>query len=61
VYLASHLWWVVENPQRGEEDPKNVSHLLSLYCNSQEYSQYLTALPRWKTGPRVPPTCPPCC
>lgn len=25
VYLASHLWWVVENPQRGEEDPKNVS------------------------------------
>ena len=25
VYLASHLWWVVENPQRGEEDPKDVS------------------------------------
>ncbi|KAH2992452.1 hypothetical protein KXV25_008449 [Aspergillus fumigatus] len=24
VYLASHLWWVVENPQRGEEDPKNL-------------------------------------
>jgi vacuolar protein sorting-associated protein 35 len=24
VYLASHLWWIVENPQR-EEDPKNVS------------------------------------
>ncbi|KAJ5561387.1 hypothetical protein N7461_000148 [Penicillium sp. DV-2018c] len=23
VYLASHLWWVVENPQRGEEDPKD--------------------------------------
>ncbi|KAF9889106.1 Vacuolar protein sorting-associated protein 35 [Aspergillus nanangensis] len=23
VYLASHLWWVVENPQR-EEDPKNL-------------------------------------
>lgn len=24
VYLASHLWWVVENPQRGEDDPKDV-------------------------------------
>lgn len=24
VYLASHLWWIVENPQR-EEDPQNVS------------------------------------
>ncbi|KAJ5722588.1 hypothetical protein N7488_000623 [Penicillium malachiteum] len=24
VYLASHLWWVVENPQRGEEDPKHL-------------------------------------
>ncbi|KAJ5808226.1 hypothetical protein N7474_009495 [Penicillium riverlandense] len=24
VYLASHLWWIVENPQRGEEDPKNL-------------------------------------
>jgi vacuolar protein sorting-associated protein 35 len=24
VYLASHLWWVVENPAR-EEDPKSVS------------------------------------
>lgn len=24
VYLASHLWWVVENSQR-EEDPKSVS------------------------------------
>ncbi|RDW86390.1 Vacuolar protein sorting-associated protein 35 [Aspergillus mulundensis] len=24
VYLASHLWWVIENPQRGDEDPKNL-------------------------------------
>ncbi|KAL4800493.1 vacuolar protein sorting-associated protein 35 [Aspergillus venezuelensis] len=24
VYLASHLWWVIENPHRGEEDPKNL-------------------------------------
>lgn len=25
VYLASHLWWAVENPARGEEDASNVS------------------------------------
>ena len=25
VYLASHLWWVVENPQRVDEDPQSVS------------------------------------
>ncbi|CAI7658554.1 unnamed protein product [Penicillium pancosmium] len=24
VYLASHLWWVVENPQREEEEPKDL-------------------------------------
>ncbi|MCJ1350547.1 MAG: Vacuolar protein sorting-associated protein 35 [Icmadophila ericetorum] len=24
VYLASHLWWAVENPARGEEDAKNL-------------------------------------
>jgi vacuolar protein sorting-associated protein 35 len=30
VYLASHLWWVVENPQRGEEDPKNVCQFFPL-------------------------------
>lgn len=24
VYLASHLWWAVEIPAKGEEDPKNV-------------------------------------
>ncbi|KAJ5141340.1 N amino acid transport system protein [Penicillium atrosanguineum] len=24
VYLASHLWWVVENPQRGDEDPQSL-------------------------------------
>ncbi|KAL4810443.1 vacuolar protein sorting-associated protein 35 [Aspergillus unguis] len=24
VYLASHLWWVIENPHRGEEDPKDL-------------------------------------
>jgi hypothetical protein len=25
VYLASHLWWGIEIPARGEEDPKDVS------------------------------------
>lgn len=25
VYLASHLWWAVEDPTKGEEDSKNVS------------------------------------
>ena len=25
VYLASHLWWAVEIPAKGEEDSKNVS------------------------------------
>ncbi|KAK2802691.1 Vacuolar protein sorting-associated protein 35 [Onygenales sp. PD_10] len=24
VYLASHLWWAVENPQKGEEDAKDL-------------------------------------
>lgn len=28
VYLASHLWWGIEIPARGEEDAKNVSWLL---------------------------------
>ena len=26
VYLASHLWWAVEIPSKGEEDSKNVSN-----------------------------------
>jgi vacuolar protein sorting-associated protein 35 len=33
VYLASHLWWAVENPHRGEEDAKNVRPILSLIKN----------------------------
>lgn len=28
VYLASHLWWAVEIQAKGEEDPKNVGHVL---------------------------------
>lgn len=32
VYLASHLWWAMENPARGEEDPKTVS-LIALDVN----------------------------
>lgn len=26
VYLASHLWWAIEIPGRGDEDPKDVSN-----------------------------------
>lgn len=62
VYLASHLWWVVENPMRGEEDPKNVSSTSipqpfrwtreSIMLTS---SPPTTALPRWEARPRVPP------
>ena len=36
VYLASHLWWEIEIPGRGEEDSKNVSYRLnftSSRCN----------------------------
>ena len=29
VYLASHLWWAVDIPAKGEEDAKNVGHLPS--------------------------------
>ena len=39
VYLASHLWWVVENPLR-EEDPKNVCRLF--YTNKLGYVYTLT-------------------
>jgi Vacuolar protein sorting-associated protein 35 len=31
VYLASHLWWGIEIPSRGEEDAKNVSGLPKAY------------------------------
>jgi vacuolar protein sorting-associated protein 35 len=35
VYLASHLWWGIEIPARGEEDAKNVSVLQILnFLNS---------------------------
>ena len=44
VYLASHLWWVVENPQRGEDDPKDVSSNLacpqSEPCANSNYQLY---------------------
>lgn len=38
VYLASHLWWAVENPQRGEEDPKNV-RLSRIFLNNKKKFQ----------------------
>lgn len=33
VYLASHLWWAVEIPAKGEEDSKNVRPLKTLHWN----------------------------
>lgn len=61
VYLASHLWWVIENPQRGEEDPQNVSsptHLTNMNTPSITNTS-ISALPRQQTRPRMPPTSPP--
>ena len=61
VYLASHLWWVVENSQREEEDPKDVSDLPppSPHCVYQRLQK--TALPRRQACTRVSPTGSPCC
>lgn len=57
VYLASHLWWVVENPQRGDEDPKDVGDdLLPLYFSKPQPTNILPALPRRQTRPRVSST-----
>ena len=36
VYLASHLWWAVEIPAKGEEDAKNV-HCKSCIDNSESW------------------------
>lgn len=49
VYLASHLWWVVENPQRGEEDAKNVRTPI-LYHN---FYRMLTMQQLYRDGKRV--------
>lgn len=48
VYLASHLWWVVENPQRGDEDATDVSDpsiSRSSHCVAP-FTHTTSALPR---------------
>lgn len=57
VYLASHLWWVVENSQR-EEDAGNVSFSLCILYNGNFPSNQSTAVPRRKACSRMPPTSP---
>lgn len=53
VYLASHLWWAVENPALGEEDSKDVSSLLH---GDNAQIPDLLALSRWETCSRMPTT-----
>jgi vacuolar protein sorting-associated protein 35 len=39
VYLASHLWWGIEIPSRGEEDAKNVSGMKDVsFSNTNGFS-----------------------
>jgi len=63
VYLASHLWWAIEIPGRGEEDSKDVSQAytileinLTLYhsstvmvnaCSSAYSAPYELQMPAW--------------
>jgi vacuolar protein sorting-associated protein 35 len=58
VYLASHLWWVVENSQR-EEDAANVSFFFFfLFAYLEIPSNQSTAVPRRKTCTGMSPTSP---
>jgi vacuolar protein sorting-associated protein 35 len=52
VYLASHLWWVIENPHRGEEDPKNVRLALKSILETHQVP-LTTALQLYRDGKRV--------
>jgi vacuolar protein sorting-associated protein 35 len=56
VYLASHLWWVVENSQK-EEDAANVSLSYRLY-NRNFFLTKSTAVSRRKACSRMPPASP---
>lgn len=59
VYLASHLWWVIENPQRGEEDPKDVCFYRFLLISPVRKLIEFPALPRRQACSRMPSTSPP--
>ena len=51
VYLASHLWWAIENPARDGEDTTTVSPTTSTIGQSD----LQIALPRWQACSRVSP------
>ena len=53
VYLASHLWWAVEIPAKGEEDSKNVSSQCPIDQIFEYMADIIPALPRRKAGPRM--------
>ena len=57
VYLASHLWWAVEIPAKGEEDSKNVGFQFSIGPTFECTADTTPALPRWEAGPRVSAAC----
>lgn len=57
VYLASHLWWAVEIPAKGEEDSKNVRYLFTTDHTLECMANVSPALPRWKAGSRVSAAC----
>ena len=52
VYLASHLWWAVEIPAKGEEDAKNV-RCKPCIDHSESWLISQTALSRWQARARV--------
>ena len=51
VYMASHLWWAVEIPSKGEEDSKDVRVLTAV---NQFVILTVPASPRWQTCSRMP-------
>lgn len=54
VYLASHLWWAVEKAERQEGD-KEVRRIFYIF-HLKDSTDTISALPRWQTRTRVPPT-----
>lgn len=51
VYLASHLWWAVENSAKGEEDSKNVR--LHIFFSKDAQEDGLKLLQLYRDGKRV--------
>lgn len=57
VYLASHLWWAVEIPAKGEEDSKNVGSQYTIDQIFKYMADIIPALPRRKAGSRMSAAC----